>query len=67
MIKKTKKTAKAAKTTGPKLISLKEICRDLDVDPRAARMKLRKNSPGNAKKRWEWPEGEIAGIKKLLK
>jgi len=49
------------KPTG-KLVCLKEICRDIDMDPRTARQKLRKLNPGNSKQRWEWTSDEVPAI-----
>lgn len=54
-------------STGGKLVCLKEICRQLDIDPRAARSKLRRANPQNNKQRWEWPESEVDSIKAILK
>lgn len=53
-------------SSNEKLVCLKEICRDIDMDPRVARQKLRKLNPGNGKQRWEWPTSEVEGIKQKL-
>ena len=44
-----------AKKTGDNMV-LKQLCRDLDLDPRKARIKLRKTI-GNTTGRWEWEKG----------
>jgi hypothetical protein len=44
-----------AKKTGDNMV-LKQLCRDLDLDPRKARIKLRK-TVGNTTGRWEWEKG----------
>lgn len=48
-------------------ISLKEICRELKIEPRAARVVLRKLHPGNEKQRWEWDRKDAEKIKAELK
>jgi hypothetical protein len=48
-------------------VPLKEICQKLNMEPRAARQKLRKMMPDNGKQRWEWSPEEAAKIMGLLK
>ena len=63
----------AAKMTNPELskkqkrrlgrvVVLKELCRRLDMNPRTARIKLRRLFPGNEKQRWEWTPEEAKKI-----
>ena len=55
--------------TDPNLITLKQLCFDLDLEPRIARRKLRK-ALGNigTGSRWEWKLGstELAAVQKAL-
>lgn len=67
---KGKAKAKAAPAvTDPDLITLKQLCFDLGMEPRIARRKLRK-SLGNigTGSRWEWKLGstELAAVRKAL-
>lgn len=66
---KPKKEPKAVVEVDPNLITLKQLCFDLDVVPRIARRKLRK-ALGNigTGSRWEWQKGseELAVVTKTL-
>lgn len=65
----------ATKSKAPKngnLIPLKIICRDIEYDPREARMKLRAGVksgkiPHEPKGRWEWSPDEVEDIKMFLR
>lgn len=65
-VKKTvAKPAKAEK----EMVTLADICKELKIEPRAARKKLRGNEAINVDgQRWSWPAGsaEIAKVKKAL-
>lgn len=51
-----------------KVVVLKEICRDLKMEPRVARVILRKKlKDRDPNSRWEWPAGEAEKIKEILK
>lgn len=68
-IKRTKST-RVSKNGN--LIPLKVICRDIDLDPREARMKLRsgvknKKIPHEPQGRWEWSPDEVDDIKAFLR
>jgi hypothetical protein len=60
---------KASNGADTALVPLKEICRrkDVDMEPRIARQKLRKHFADNGKQRWEWPASEVDRIVSLLK
>lgn len=67
------KTPKAAKEPAaprdPNLVSLKELCFELSIEPRIARRNLRK-AKGNigTGARWEWMKGspELAEVRRVL-
>jgi len=46
-------------------VALRDICKELKLDPREARLKLRATGK-RAKGRWEWPKAQVAEIKKVL-
>ena len=49
------------------MIPLKQLCRELNLEPRAARIKLRALIEDHGhKQRWAWAEKEAIKIKKLL-
>lgn len=51
-----------------KVICLKEICRELKMEPRAARVILRKKiKDRDPNARWEWPAAEADKIKEILR
>lgn len=52
--------------TGGNTIKLSDICKELNLDPKKARMKLRKayNKPANG---WEWSADQVEDIKKFLR
>lgn len=62
----TVKAAKPAKADGT--ISLKEICGKLEIDPRAARRKLRKSKLDfhGTKGRWEFTAAQAKQVTELL-
>ena len=49
-----------------KVVVLKEICRQINMEPRIARQKLRKLFKGNGNQRWEWSPEEAAKVKEAL-
>ncbi len=59
--------AKATNTATSNSVLLKTICQELEIEPRKARMILRKKL-GNTDGRWEWAEGskELAEVKAIL-
>ena len=67
----TPKPAREKKSTerDPNLVSLKELCFELEIEPRIARRMLRK-AKGNigTGSRWEWAKGseELAAVRKVL-
>ena len=56
------------KTTGAKVISLKELLRDSDIDPKVARRKLRsaKLSGHDPKARWEFTTAQAKKAREAL-
>lgn len=66
---KPAKKAKEPVERDPNLVSLKELCFELELEPRIARRMLRK-SKGNigTGSRWEWQKGseELAAVRKVL-
>jgi len=58
---------KAATKADDGLITLKAICAELKIEPRAARIKLR-NADLARNARWEWKKGsaELTKVRKLL-
>jgi hypothetical protein len=58
---------KTANTDG--LISLSDLCDEMDIDPRSARIVLRAAGKAPKDKRYAWPRDskELEAIKKLLK
>ncbi|MEM4655264.1 MAG: hypothetical protein QXL34_07250 [Thermosphaera sp.] len=58
---------KAKVINGEKLVDLKLICRELDLDPRAARKILRDKKIARTQGRWAFPQSDIERIKSLLK
>lgn len=58
------KPARAAPTGA--VICLKNICREINMEPRQARAILRKKFPDNGKQRWEWDKSGAEEIKKVL-
>ena len=68
-IKKVKKSkSKSSPAPEGDTISLKEICGEMDVDPKDARKKLRKSDIAKPSGRWEWPvdHADVAKIRELL-
>ena len=70
--KKEKKPAKdkaPAPERDPNLVTLKELCFELEIEPRIARRNLRKTK-GNigTGSRWEWTKGcdELAAVRRVL-
>ena len=57
---------KTKKVITGKMVVLKEICRQINMEPRIARMKLRKLFKGNGNQRWEWSEDEALKVKEAL-
>lgn len=64
--KKPEKKAKVEKEDNT--TSLKELCEELGIDPRSARVKLRKEYQREEGGRWAWPTGskELAKVRKIL-
>ncbi len=68
MIKKTTKKVAEKTDTSSNMVVLKKICQELKIDPRKARMKLRKSIGPATDGRWEWPEGskELKQVREIL-
>lgn len=50
-----------------KKIPLKQLCRDLNLEPKATRVLLRQLTPHQYKKRWEWDKEEYEIVKQKIK
>lgn len=66
----TQKAASGTKLTG-QLVVLKQICQDLNIEPREARMKLRsgikkKAVPEGDAGRWAWKAEDVEAVKAFL-
>jgi hypothetical protein len=48
------------------LIPLRDICKELKIDPREARIKLRAGGKRAPNGSWKWPKAKVAEIKKIL-
>lgn len=68
----SEKGTRSEKKSSSGLIPLKQICADLELDPREARMKLRKAKEGQlpiaheAQGRWEWQPDQVDAVKAFL-
>ncbi len=59
-------TAGSRKPLNGSTICLKEICREIDMEPRQARAILRRKFPDNGKQRWEWDAKEAEQVRAVL-
>ncbi len=59
MKKPAEKTPAAAPAKAPAagVVTLKELCRELKIEPREARKALREAKTKRLGKLWEWPQG----------
>lgn len=59
----------AKRVTKSAAVVLKSICKDLNMEPKAARRKLRKAglSFHSAKERWVIPAGQVPKVKEVLR
>lgn len=48
-------------------VTLRDICKELKLDPREARVKLRATGKRAPDGRWEWPKAQIASVKAILR
>jgi hypothetical protein len=49
------------------LVSLKDICQRLGVNPRAARIKLRASGMSVEGFRWEFPKGDVKRVEAVIR
>lgn len=69
-VKPTKNVASKEHATGKKEgVPLRDICKKINVEPRAARIKLRKakNVPKTVSDNWTFAAKDVAAVEKIIK